>query len=169
MRTFPAFVLVVSVVAVSRESIAKEPPPVSMTSIQSPTTRLAVMRAARGALDRLARPECRRVLSDFRDASGRTLQENLDLIGETPRARLARITFVETLDRRRCHGPGVLAVASVGGLEVFVCSPQFWRAYQEDPSHVEAVLIHEMMHTLGLGENPPTSAEINARVQNRCR
>jgi hypothetical protein len=169
MRTFPAFVLVVSAMSVSRESLAKEAPPVSTASIQSPTTRFAVERAARGARDRLERPECRRVLSDFRDASGRTLEENLELIGETPSARLARITFVETLDRRRCASPGVLAVGSVGGLQVFVCSPQFWHAYRDDPAHVEVIVIHEMMHTLGLAENPPTSAEINAQVRKRCR
>jgi hypothetical protein len=32
----------------------------------------------------------------------------------------------------------------------------------------EAVIIHEMLHTLGLGENPPSSTEITFRVLNRC-
>ena len=29
-------------------------------------------------------------------------------------------------------------------------------------------LIHETLHTLGLGENPPSSEEITLRVESRC-
>jgi hypothetical protein len=29
-------------------------------------------------------------------------------------------------------------------------------------------MIHEMMHTMGLGENPPSSIEISTRVLKRC-
>ena len=32
----------------------------------------------------------------------------------------------------------------------------------------EAVIIHETLHSLGLGENPPTSDEITWRVFSRC-
>ena len=32
----------------------------------------------------------------------------------------------------------------------------------------EAVLIHELLHSLGLGENPPDSAAITDRVMARC-
>jgi len=169
LRTFPAFALVVSVSMASGEGFPQDKTPLSADSVHNPTTRFALERAVRGAMGRLERPECRRVLSDFRDASGRTIQENLDLLGETPRGHLARITFIEALDRRRCKSPGVLAVTTIGGREVFICSPQFWQVYRSDPSHVEALLIHEMMHTLGLGENPPTSMEINAQVLKRCR
>jgi hypothetical protein len=31
------------------------------------------------------------------------------------------------------------------------------------------MVIHEILHTLGLGENPPTSIEITQRVESRCR
>jgi hypothetical protein len=31
------------------------------------------------------------------------------------------------------------------------------------------MVIHEMLHTLGLGENPPTTLEITERVRARCR
>jgi hypothetical protein len=31
------------------------------------------------------------------------------------------------------------------------------------------MVIHEMLHTLGLGENPPSTFEITARVRDRCR
>jgi hypothetical protein len=36
------------------------------------------------------------------------------------------------------------------------------------PEEAEAALIHEMLHTLGLGENPPRSRDITARVRARC-
>src|SRR5258708_21566808 len=38
----------------------------------------ALRRAVMGARQRLARPQCQQVFSEFKDASGRTLQERLD-------------------------------------------------------------------------------------------
>jgi hypothetical protein len=32
----------------------------------------------------------------------------------------------------------------------------------------EIIIIHEFLHVLGLGENPPTSDEITERVAARC-
>jgi hypothetical protein len=31
------------------------------------------------------------------------------------------------------------------------------------------MVIHEMLHTLGLGENPPSTFEITERVKQRCQ
>ena len=39
----------------------------------------------------------------------------------------------------------------------------------EPGESAEAALIHESLHSLGLGENPPTSSEITSRVISRCR
>ena len=33
----------------------------------------------------------------------------------------------------------------------------------------EALVIHEVLHTLGLEENPPSSEEITVAVERRCR
>jgi len=38
-----------------------------------------------------------------------------------------------------------------------------------DPWTAENMVIHEMLHTLGLGENPPSSREITRRVNDRCQ
>ena len=46
---------------------------------------------------------------------------------------------------------------------------RFARNQTQNPSLAEAMVIHEMLHTLGLGENPPSSLEINERVRARCR
>jgi hypothetical protein len=71
-------------------------------------------------------------------------------------------------DEGRCGDENVLATATPGSRLVAVCG-RFTRAYREDRTWAEIVLIHEALHTLGLGENPPTSAEISIRVAARCR
>ena len=167
MRVVPTVVLVVSVSMASSEGFAQDKPALRTDSLHSATARFALERAGKGALERLERPECAKVLSDFRDASGRTMQERLDLLGETPLRYLARLTFREAFDRR-CHDSVTLAFTYLESREVFICGTQFWQAYQRNPSRVEALIIHEMMHTLGLGENPPSSLEISARVLKRC-
>ena len=39
---------------------------------------------------------------------------------------------------------------------------------QRDPIRKSAVVLHETLHTLGLGENPPSSAVITQRVIWSC-
>jgi hypothetical protein len=55
---------------------------------------------------------------------------------------------------------------------VYVCKA-FAEVALRQPAVAEAMLIHEVLHTLGLGEAPmpgqPTSLEITQRVQSRCR
>jgi hypothetical protein len=167
MRVFSTFVLAVCAI-VSCSGCTREPrAPVPTAAIHSPTARFALDRAVREAAQRLERPECGEVLSDFSDVDGRTIREKLEVTGETPRRYLTRIRFREVLDRR-CDDSKRLAFAIVGSPDVFVCATQFWQQYQQYPSYVEALIIHEMMHTLGLRENPPSSMEINAKILNRC-
>jgi hypothetical protein len=52
---------------------------------------------------------------------------------------------------------------------VFVCAQQFVAAARRDPMVADAALIHESLHSLGLGENPPSSSEITSRVISACR
>jgi hypothetical protein len=67
-----------------------------------------------------------------------------------------------------CKAPGVLAFTQPGSQVVYVCNRWFREAFATNPSKVEAVIIHEALHSLGLGENPPSSQEITARVMQRC-
>jgi hypothetical protein len=55
----------------------------------------------------------------------------------------------------------------MGEGEIYVC-PTFPLAQRRDGLQAEIVLLHEALHTLGLGENPPYSAEITGRVVARC-
>ena len=109
-------------------------------------------------------------LSDFRDASGHTLQEKLDALGETGQSYLRLVFFYDGSDQRVCRSTAaqkVSAVTATGSRAVFVCGSSF-EGGRPKPFHAEAVIIHETLHSLGLGENPPTSDEITWRVFSRC-
>ncbi len=49
-----------------------------------------------------------------------------------------------------------------------VCKETFARVQADDPGLAANVVIHEMLHALGLGEDPPTSEEITRQVAKRC-
>jgi hypothetical protein len=125
--------------------------------------------AVMGARQRLEHPACRGLLSEYSDASGRTLQENLEAIGETGGNYLARILFADGSGRRTCNRDGVYAFTTPGSRVVYICGRAFKGLAARDPVRAQAIVIHEALHTLGLGENPPSSAEITYRVLERCR
>jgi hypothetical protein len=122
-----------------------------------------------GAHRRLEQPVCRGLLAEFSDASGRTLQENLDALGETGGTYLARILFADGTSRPRCKARGAFAFTTVGSRVVYVCGREFKDLADRSPVRAQAIVIHEALHTLGLGENPPSSSEITARVLAGCQ
>jgi len=128
----------------------------------------AVDQAVRGAFRRLADPRCQAVFSDFREPTGRKLQEVLDERGQTGQSLLRLLMFYEGAELRHCRVPGVLAFTEPGSRVIYVCTAWFREAFELNPSKVEAVIIHESLHSLGLGENPPRSQDITARVAARC-
>lgn len=129
----------------------------------------AVRGARRGAQRRLARATCQQIFSDFSDATGRTLRENLDALGQTPEGYLDLLIFYDAAGSGRCGNPNILAMTSPGNRAIFVCAEQFAKKGLTDRRQTEMILIHEALHTLGLGENPPTSNAITAQVMSRCR
>ena len=128
----------------------------------------ALRRAVMGARQRLARPECQKVFSEFKDASGRPLQENLDALEQTAASYLGLIVFADGARLRRCQDPNIFAMTDQGSRVVYVCGRQFAFVDGNNPSQTEAFLIHEELHSLGLGENPPSPKEITARVLAMC-
>jgi hypothetical protein len=163
------FALLAAVSASS--SAAAEDAPAFRIWIATPDVALALRRAALAAHRKLQDPRCREVFSDFTDAAGSTLQRNLDALGLTPAQYLTFVVFMDAHQLKanastRCQKVGTLAVAQPGGRVVGVCSEKVVRAVAEQGG--ENLLIHEMLHTLGLGENPPTGAEIDAVVVRRC-
>jgi hypothetical protein len=147
---------------------AAEPPaPAGPVRIGSVFVAGLVRRAMEGAAHRLDAPGCQRIFTEFQDRDGRTLADNLAALGDDGRAFLGRLLFYDAGDHQLC-ARGALAITHPNSRVVLVCAGPFQRAYFRDPALAEAVIIHEALHGLGLGENPPTSQAITARVLNRC-
>jgi len=134
----------------------------------NPMHTAAVERALAGAARRLESPECRRIFADFRDASGSPLQDRLDALGLAAPDYLSFIVFADGAGTRSCHDRDIMAVTAPGSRVVYVCGRRFAEAQSRSATRAELVVLHEALHTLGLGENPPDSLEITRRVGERC-
>lgn len=130
----------------------------------------AVRSAITLAASRLRNPECLAILEDFRDGtSGHPLADRLAETGQTASEYLSRwITYTSGLGLPPCESSEKVAYTSPGIRVVFVCHDQFLAASRRSEGLAANLLIHEALHTLGLGENPPDSKVITARVQARC-
>jgi hypothetical protein len=128
--------------------------------------------AVHGALDRavswLEAGGCEPLVEEFRDLYGRTLRDRLADLHVTCEHYLSWIAFRDGSSLRRCTAGSTLAVTAPGSRVVFVCGRTFRRTWAEDPTLATAAIIHEALHTLGLGENPPTSQFITERVLALC-
>jgi hypothetical protein len=127
--------------------------------------KLAVRRAVEGASARLARPGCREVLSDFTDDAGERLELRLLANGRSPAQALARVRFFDDRTAPHCRAGTAMAFTHPGSQVIRVCGREFAKRNREA---AEIILIHEFLHALGLGENPPTSAAITEQVDFRC-
>jgi hypothetical protein len=124
--------------------------------------------AARNAMTKLERPQCFAVLSDFRNGQGHLLKDNLESHRMTAPEFFVRLTFVDGSHVALCGRPDVAAGTNPGQTVIAVCAATFARVSRKDPGIAANVLVHEMLHALGLGEDPPTSEEINRQVGKRC-
>lgn len=127
-----------------------------------------IVEAARqGAEARLRVPECRRLLADFSDAEGRPLEQRLAAFAVGPDEFLATLPLLDGSSRPLCQANRSHLLTTAGVPRVFVCKSYLKTVYQERVM-AEVYLIHELLHTLGLGENPPSSQEITRQVVRRC-
>jgi len=116
------------------------------------------------AIARLKRQGCAAIFQDFRLPDGRTAQSELDRRRISPRELLESLIFADGSPSPACdHGPTFL-FTTPGSPLIGVC-PRFSRV---GPFDSATFIIHESLHALGLGENPPTSREITIRVERRC-
>jgi hypothetical protein len=132
--------------------------------------RVFVNFAIAGAGRRLENEECQQVFTDFQDGTGRTLATNLADRRQDPPSVLRDLWFVDATATDSCLQNDLLAAYTAPGSHViWVCGSRF-----ADPASSlrgqagEIVIIHELLHALGLPENPPSSAEITGRVTDRC-
>ncbi|MFN7979079.1 MAG: hypothetical protein U0P30_13150 [Vicinamibacterales bacterium] len=149
----------------ARSESSVEPFAVNHHEVKAGEVAAAIDRAASGAARRLSRESCSRVLSDFADRGGRPLREVMVSMGLAPTDALSRIIFRDGSDAAACQARALAAFTGPGSRVVFVCGKRF----QTFPSDVaERVVIHELLHTLGLAEGPPTPAAIDRAVERRC-
>jgi hypothetical protein len=128
----------------------------------------AVRLAVLGAASRLQSDRCQEVLTRFRDRAGRTLRTNLEALGQTPSGYLEGVWFYPGSHLAVCQSRRVYAATAAGSRVVFVCLPQFRNHQWAAGADAEVVIIHEMLHSLGLDENPPSSEQITSEVQRAC-
>jgi hypothetical protein len=123
--------------------------------------------AVHGAAARLARASCASVLDDFRDRTGRPLRARLAELGLDVSAYARVVLFYDGSNEGPCRRPRVYAFTAPSSRVVRAC-PALGRLAAAEPRRAEAVVIHELLHTLGLEEDPPPSEDITARVERRC-
>ncbi len=133
------------------------------------STRGAVQRSVEGAATRLARPGCQDLLADFTDAVGQRLSATLVARGKTPAEAFGDLRFFDHDAAPLCCAGKTLAFTQVGSPLIRLCGLQFKHRFLQNRTTTEIILIHEFLHTLGLGENPPTSEAITKQVAVRCR
>jgi hypothetical protein len=146
------------------------PPPSPIPQVEL-TTRMAtvsVSRALERALERLREPSCRSLLQEFRDSTGVSLDERLAAREATLEAHAASVLFRSGNGQETCQNPFVAAFTRPGAQVVRICEAHWMRRQLRPGAWSEAVLIHELLHTLGLGENPPSSQFISQRVRASC-
>ena len=135
----------------------------------APSLRAAVERAFNEATARLGHEACDGIFRDFRDADGRPLSSSLAELKLTARAFLQAIRFADGERHVVCANTDVLAFTHPRTDIVYLCGTRFALFAHANPRLGAALLLHEELHALGLGENPPPSQEITMRVLAACR
>ena len=128
----------------------------------------AFERSLSTATARLSSPLCARVFRDFRDSSGVPLVRNLEASGDSGAGYLRKLVFYDGGSEPPCDRRGVFAFTVPGSRVVRICSERFLEGESSSTALAAALLIHEELHSLGLGENPPSSRQITEQVLARC-
>ena len=128
--------------------------------------RYALARAIRGAADQLVDERCQALLDEFADASGQRLRSVLATQGLGVSEYVTQVFFYDAPESA-CRAAN-LAITKPGSRAIFVCGARFQREMSRNSRNAEAIVIHEWLHSLGLGENPPSSDYITGRVRARC-
>jgi hypothetical protein len=132
-----------------------------------PHDQKAVRRAVDLARGKLASPGCAEVYEDFALPAGGTPRGELDRRGMEPEEFLETLVFTDGSREPSCRAGRALMATKPGWGVISVC-PGFAEFQIGHPGRSASFIIHESLHALGLGENPPTSGEITNRVEWRC-
>lgn len=139
-----------------------------LVRIRDARTASTVRRGLGQAVRFLDDASCRGVFTDFSDSRGHTLQSRLDRHGVSAQDYLRLVVFLDGSEAAQCRSHAVVAFTSVGSRAVFVCGDSFQAMSRARPELGGVLLIHEVLHSLGLEENPPTTHQITDHVMQRC-
>jgi hypothetical protein len=131
-------------------------------------TRHAATRALEGASRWLALPKCQTLFLEFKDERNLPLTAKLRELDTDPEGYLRMVLFLDGAQSATCRRHGVLAFTAQSSRVVYLCGRDFERAWRRDVAEVQAAVIHELLHSLGLGENPPSPRAITHRIQQLC-
>jgi hypothetical protein len=134
--------------------------------LSAPAAATAIRRALDEASRRLLDPGCQQLLTEFRDKAGHLLSERLAALGVDVRSYLGWIQFHD--GGSLCANGWTLMYTGPGSRVVNVCKVAVESAATDGRAYLAAAVIHELLHTLGLEENPPSSSEITTRVKRLC-
>jgi hypothetical protein len=134
----------------------------------NPRAAVALDRMLGLAEEKLSNPVCREIFGEFQDASGRPLDGVLEETGRDATGLLRGLEFVDGTATIACRDRRTLAWTNPGARTIRLCSLEFADAAHAHPQFVANLLIHESLHSLGLGENPPSSLEITELVGRKC-
>jgi hypothetical protein len=150
-----------------RPSRAMSPGDWPRLHLPDPVGRKIARQALDLAWERLGVIHCADVLNAFMDRAGRPLDERLRALAVDRQTYLTMLVFIDGSREVPCM-TGILAFTTPGSRVVRICVEELKRTWQKSPEHVVSSVIHEMLHSLGLGEDPPSSAEITRRVLAGC-
>jgi len=126
-----------------------------------------VRRALDLARAKLVSPGCAQIYADFGLPGGGTAQDALAGLGIVPEEFLETLVFTDGSGEPVCRMGRAMLTTRPGTSMIFVC-PGFARFQIRNPGLSASLVIHESLHSLGLGEDPPSSSEITRRVERRC-
>jgi hypothetical protein len=138
--------------------------------IEDIVTRAAIYSALDRAQEWFAHTQCQSVMTEFRDEADCPLAGKLAGLGTTFDGYLQWVLIRDGSHSKSCDSPTTFAVTTPGNRVVYVCTRAFENLALKDPARASAVVIHEVLHTLGLGEDGrhPTSNAITWRILARC-
>jgi hypothetical protein len=135
-----------------------------LVRIPDPLARRAIVSALNTAVARFEDTGCSKILLDFADRDGRPLADRLASLRVDFDQYVSTLFFFDGTRSRTCE-QGAMAFTAPGSRVIHVCVGQLEQVQRE---YLIASLIHEILHTLGLEENPPSSSDITRRVLARC-
>jgi hypothetical protein len=122
-----------------------------------------------GAMQRLERPSCAGLLTEFQASDGLPLSVHVAERSVSAPEYLRTLWFADGDGQSQCRqGHGPVAFTAPGSSVIYVCGLHFVSMYERNQRYAEILVIHEMLHAAGLGENPPSSEQISRTALARC-